>query len=59
MDDYQLPPINILKRGVDDGDSIANQKTITEVVEKLESLLRDFGINSRVVAANVGPTVTQ
>ncbi len=59
MGDYQLPPINILKRGVDDGDSIANQKTITEVVEKLESLLRDFGINSRVVAANVGPTVTQ
>ena len=55
---YQLPPITLLDNPKRDGktnstDFIRSNKTI------LERVLKEFGINGRVVEIHVGPSVTQ
>lgn len=55
---YKLPPINILNRPkkVNNKD---NQEKVKKNVVELEKVLRDFGVEGKVVAANIGPAVTQ
>lgn len=55
---YRLPDIKILK----DTPKTKNKEsteTINNNVETLHQVLRDFGIEGKVVAINPGPTVTQ
>ncbi len=55
---YQYPSLNLLSHAkkVKNND---NTKIINENKNILEQVCRDFGIEGRIVAANVGPTVTQ
>ena len=55
---YQLPPISILSRTKKNA-SGSNSQYIDDNARKLEAVLRDFGINAKVVEVNVGPSVTQ
>ena len=55
---YTLPSIELLSKGS------ANKKAtdhslVQKNIEALEKVLRDFGINGKVVEVNIGPTVTQ
>ncbi len=55
---YKFPPISLLKlppRKKND----ENKATIKDNVVILEEVFHDFGIEGKVVAANVGPAVTQ
>lgn len=55
---YQLPPISILSpRKKTKGNE--NAKVINENKKILEQVCSDFGISGHVVAANIGPNVTQ
>ena len=56
--DYKFPPISLLKKPVKQSNK-ENEKAIKENIPILEQVLRDFGIDGKVVAVNVGPTVTQ
>lgn len=57
---YILPSINLLNRPKDRKSSIkANQESIKECVHELEKVISDFGVEGKVVAANIGPAVTQ
>ncbi len=55
---YKLPPLSIL-----DAPPSKKNKTdhtvIEKNIEKLEKVLRDFGISGKVVEVNVGPSVIQ
>ena len=55
---YQLPPLSLLSR-TKIGSNGTNNEQIEMYIKKLESVLRDFGINAKVVEVNVGPSVTQ
>lgn len=57
---YKLPPMGLLikakeKKGV----AKENAEAIKVVVKGLEKVLSDFNIQGKVVAANIGPAVTQ
>ena len=57
---YKLPPMGLLiktkeKKGV----AKENAEAIKNVVKGLEKVLSDFNIQGKVVAANIGPAVTQ
>ena len=56
--DYKLPPISLLNvpKKVN---TKANEENITTNIKLLEQVLTDFDIHGKVVAAHVGPTVTQ
>lgn len=55
---YQLPPMSILSpRKKIKGNE--NAKVINENKKILEQVCNDFGISGHVVAANIGPNVTQ
>ena len=56
--EYNLPPISLLNvpKKVN---TKANEENINSNIKLLEQVLADFDINGRVVAAHVGPTVTQ
>lgn len=55
---YTLPPMNLLTKNAKKqaGES---KETITHNVGTLERVLRDFGVEGKVVAINPGPSVTQ
>ena len=56
--EYKLPPMTLLNvpKKVN---SKANEEDISSNIKLLEQVLTDFDINGKVVAAHVGPTVTQ
>ncbi len=57
---YKLPPMGLLVRTKEKkGTAKENAEAIKNVVKKLEKVLHDFNIEGKVVAANIGPAVTQ
>lgn len=57
---YNKPPIGLLIKPKIKKEAIkANQDSIKENVTELEKVIRDFGVEGKVVAANIGPSVTQ
>ncbi len=55
---YIYPPISLLKKPVKNKNN-DNHTAIKDNIPLLEGVFRDFGIEAKVVAANVGPSVTQ
>lgn len=55
---YYFPPMDLLNRQ-NKSNSKENELAIKNNVPILESVFRDFGIDGKVVAAHVGPSVTQ
>ncbi len=55
---YKLPTTNLLARPKRVNNK-ANEEAIKQNVKDIEKVLRDFGIEGKVVAANIGPSVTQ
>ena len=55
--EYKLPNISILALNKKSKNS--NNEAIERNIEKLETVLKDFGIICKVVEVNVGPSVTQ
>ena len=55
---YKLPSMNILNKAKKVNGK-ENQDRVKKNVIDLEKVLRDFGIEGKVVAANIGPAVTQ
>lgn len=55
---YQLPPLSLLKTGksINQKD---NELFAKESIAKLDTVLKDFEINGKIVQVNIGPTVTQ
>jgi len=57
---YKKPPITLLAKPKDRKGAIkANQDAIKSTVTDLEKVINDFGVEGKVVAANIGPSVTQ
>ena len=58
--EYRKPPISLLNAPKVNKDAIkANQESIKENVKAIEKVTKDFGVDVKVVAANIGPSVTQ
>ncbi len=55
---YKLPPITLLNP-TKKSDNKDNQAAIKDTVSVLQTVLKDFGIEAKVVAVNIGPAVTQ
>ncbi len=55
---YKFPPMNLLSKPTK-GNNKENQSAIKDNVVILEQVLKDFGIEGKTVAANIGPAVTQ
>ena len=55
---YNMPPINILSKPVKNSNK-ENESQIEKNAPILQTVLKDFGIDSKVVSAHVGPSVTQ
>lgn len=55
---YTLPPISLLSKPIKTK-NMESKETINHNVEVLQQVLKDFGVEGRVVAINPGPTVTQ
>ena len=55
---YKYPPITLLSKP-SKGNIKANQEAIKQNVPIIIQVLKDFGIDGKVVAAHVGPSVTQ
>lgn len=55
---YILPPLDILDKPKKKSTK-TNQATIENNIIRLENVLKDFGIQGKVVEVHVGPTVTQ
>jgi len=56
--EYYLPPINILSK-VAVNNTKENQEAVKSTVKILQEVFKDFSIDGRVVAVNIGPAVTQ
>jgi S-DNA-T family DNA segregation ATPase FtsK/SpoIIIE len=56
--EYHLPPINILSK-VTSNNTKENQEAVKSTVMILQEVFRDFSIEGKVVAVNIGPAVTQ
>jgi len=56
-DDYQLPPLDLLK-DPEKGFAAVQGKMVEEKAQILEGLLNEFGINAQVVNAEPGPAIT-
>ena len=54
--EWKLPPLSLLKRG--NGKQM-DQRFVDMGGEVLESTMREFGVDARLVGASVGPTVTR
>ncbi len=56
--EYKLPPMSLLSvpKKVN---TKANEESVSSNIKLLEQVLNDFDVHGRVVAAHVGPTVTQ
>ncbi len=55
---YKLPATTLLARAKKVNNK-ANEDAIKQNVKDIEQVLRDFNIEGKVVAANIGPSVTQ
>ena len=55
---YKYPPITLLKPPTKKNNS-DNKAVIKDTISVIEEVFSDFGIEAKVVAANVGPSVTQ
>lgn len=55
---YQFPPIALLTKPLRNNNK-ENQSAIKENISVLEQVFADFGIDGKIVAANIGPAVTQ
>ena len=57
---YNKPPMGLLLKPKIKKEAIkANQDSIKTNVTELEKVIKDFGVEGKVVAANIGPSVTQ
>jgi S-DNA-T family DNA segregation ATPase FtsK/SpoIIIE len=56
-DDYQLPPLDLLKEP-EKGFAAVQGKMVEEKAHTLEGLLNEFGVNAQVVNAEPGPAIT-
>ena len=58
--EYRKPPMSLLNAPKINKEAIkANQESIKENVKAIEKVTKDFGVDVKVVAANIGPSVTQ
>ena len=57
-ENYQLPPINLLKQ-VKSVSNKENENQAKQNITNLEKVLQDFDITGHIVQVNIGPTVTQ
>ena len=55
---YKFPPITLLNVAPKKNNT-ENKAVIKDTIVSLETVFHDFGIDAKVVAANVGPAVTQ
>ena len=55
---YQLPPLDILNKPKNKNSSMDNA-AIEANIEKLENVLKSFGVIAKVVEVHIGPTVAQ
>ncbi len=55
---YRLPSINILNRPKKI-DNTSDNAQVTDNIVALEQVLRDFGVNAKVVEVHIGPAVSQ
>ena len=55
---YHLPPISILTQASKTNNKI-NQEAVKTTIPILNEVLKDFGIDAKIVKANIGPSVTQ
>ena len=55
---YELPPLDILNKPKSKNKGMDNS-AIEANIEKLEDVLRSFGVTAKVVEVHVGPTVAQ
>jgi len=55
---YRLPPISLLTRPKKVNGK-ENEDAIKTNVKEIEQVLKDFSIEGKIVAANIGPSVTQ
>ncbi len=55
---WEYPPLNLLNKTTKNSNK-ENQEAIKKNIPTLEQVLRDFGIEGKVVRAKVGPAVTQ
>ena len=55
---YKYPPISLLSKPTKKNNK-ENQDAIKDTVDILQTVFRDFGIEAKVVAINIGPAVTQ
>ena len=57
---YNKPPMGLLIKPKIKKEAVkANQDSIKTNVTELEKVIKDFGVEGKVVAANIGPSVTQ
>lgn len=57
---YNKPPMGLLLKPKIKKEAVkANQDSIKTNVTELEKVIKDFGVEGKVVAANIGPSVTQ
>ncbi len=56
--DYALPPLSLLMLPPEKGESCITQESLGQNAEKLESVLKDFGVQGKIVNAHPGPVVT-
>lgn len=57
-EDYQLPPIDLLD-DVEASDQSGEYQRIQKNVKELEKTFESFGVDAKVVKANLGPAVTK
>lgn len=55
---YRLPSVDLLAKPIKDNGK-ENREGIKDVVQVIQEVFHDFNIEARVVAANIGPAVTQ
>lgn len=58
-DDYQLPDIELLKKGVAIKSTEKSKKLMTANGRKLEKTLSSFGVEAKILNIHKGPTVTR
>jgi len=56
--EYYLPPVNLISRVISNNTK-ENQEAVKSTVKTLQEVFKDFSIEGRVVAVNIGPAVTQ
>jgi S-DNA-T family DNA segregation ATPase FtsK/SpoIIIE len=57
-EDYKLPPLSLLNKN-EAPDQSNEYSIIEENIKKLEDTFESFGVNAKVVKANLGPAVTK